>query len=228
MRIAVAILLVFCIAAVGHAENTVKVKQATISGETIKVGQGADIVQSRIKADRYVTSGYNYGSTSKGYYSAGGVTYIITYGPPTNGTGGYVVQLIEKTKERDTLAPQKTKTETEKKKQDVEYPVIDYTAINFDTSESELTKKFPRVKCEQMPNPQVRMCWLPVSKSESISYLYLSGKLININGHTRTEIPKPPQVSCQLAKSQFRACQERSGDDFVDCLARINAPPGCR
>jgi len=41
MRITVVILLVFCIAFVSHAEDTVKVKQATISGETIKVGQGA-------------------------------------------------------------------------------------------------------------------------------------------------------------------------------------------
>lgn len=98
MRIAIAILLVFCISAVGLAENTVKVKQATISRETIKVGQGADIVQSRIKADKFVTSGYNYGDTSKGYYYDGGVTYIITYGPPKSGTGVYVVQQIEKIK----------------------------------------------------------------------------------------------------------------------------------
>ena len=130
--------------------------------------------------------------------------------------------------ERDAVTPHKKKTEVEKKKQDIEYSVIDYTAINFDTSESELKKKFPSVKCEQMPNPQVRMCSLPITKSESISYLYFSGKLININGRTRTEVPKPPQVTCQMAKTQFRACQQRSGDDFVDCLARINAPPGCR
>ena len=227
MRIAIVMLLVCCMSSFSFAEETVKVKQATIRGETITVGQGADIVQSRIVADKYVTS-YNYGDTSKGYYDDGGITYIITYGPPKGGTGGYVVKTIEKIKNRDTLTPHKKKTERKKEEKDVEYPVIDYTAISFDMSESELTKKFPRVKCEQMPNPKVRMCRLPVSKSESISYLYLSGKLININGRTRTENSKPPQVSCQKAKSQFRACQEKSGDDFVDCLARINAPPGCR
>ena len=130
--------------------------------------------------------------------------------------------------QREGATPEKKQTEAAKKKQNIEYPVVDYTAINFDTSESELTKRFPSVKCEQMPNPQVRMCWLAVSKSESISYLYFSGKLININGRTRTEIPKPPLVTCEVAKTQFRACQQRSGDEFVDCLARINAPPGCR
>jgi hypothetical protein len=48
MRIAVVILLVLCMASISLAENTVKVKQATILGETIRVGQGADIVQSRL------------------------------------------------------------------------------------------------------------------------------------------------------------------------------------
>lgn len=227
MRIAIVILLVFCMSSFSFAEETVKVKKATIRGETITVGQGADIVQSRIVADKYVTS-YNYGDTSKGYYDDGGITYIITYGPPKSSLGGYVVHQIEKIKKSDALTLRKNKTKIKKEKQDVEYPVIDYTAINFDMRESELTNKFPRVKCEQMPNPQVRMCRLPVSKSESISFLYLSGKLININGRTRTNISKPPQVSCQEAKVMFRACLELSGDDFVDCLARINAPPGCR
>ena len=128
----------------------------------------------------------------------------------------------------DGVTPPKKQTEGVKKKQGAEYPVVDYTAINFDTSESALTKMFPSVTCEQMPNPQVRMCRLPVNKSESISYLFFSGKLININGRTRTEIPKPPLVTCEAAKAQFRACQQRSGDSFVDCLAGINAPPGCR
>ncbi|KFO66748.1 hypothetical protein ER57_15420 [Smithella sp. SCADC] len=64
MRIAIVILLVFCMSSFSFAEETMKVKQATIRGETIKVGQGADIVQSRIEADKYVTS-YIYGDTSK-------------------------------------------------------------------------------------------------------------------------------------------------------------------
>jgi hypothetical protein len=113
-------------------------------------------------------------------------------------------------------------------KKSADYSLVDYTAISFDTSESELTKRFPSVKCTQMPNPQVRMCRLPVTKAESISYLYFSGKLININGRTRTEIPKPPQMICDTARIQFRVCQQRGGDAFVDCLAKINAPPSCR
>lgn len=96
MRIAIVILSVFCISSVSLAENTVKVKQASIFGEIVKVGQGADIVQSRIKADKFVTTGYNYGDKSKGYYKDGGVTYIITYGPPKSGSGSYVVTQIEK------------------------------------------------------------------------------------------------------------------------------------
>jgi len=96
MRIAVSILLVFVFSSIGLAETPVKLKQATIFGETIKVGQGADIVQSRIKADRFVTAGYNYGDISKGYCNDNGATYIITYGPPKGGTGTYVVKQIEK------------------------------------------------------------------------------------------------------------------------------------
>jgi hypothetical protein len=96
IRIAIFVLLFLLVSSVGIAETTSRVKQATIFGETITVGQGADIVQSRIKADKYVTSGNNYGDPSKGYYNDGGVTYIITYGPPKNGTGGYVVKQIEK------------------------------------------------------------------------------------------------------------------------------------
>ena len=96
MRIALAAFLIFCISSFSIAAETVKVKQATIRGEIIMVGQGADIVQSRIKADKFVASGYNYGDTSKGYYNDGGASYIITYGPPKSGTGAYVVQQIEK------------------------------------------------------------------------------------------------------------------------------------
>lgn len=91
MRIAIAILFIFCLSSFALAGETVKVKQATIRGETIKIGQGADIVQSRIKADKFVASGYNYGDTSKGYYNDAGATYIIIYGPPKSGTGAYVV-----------------------------------------------------------------------------------------------------------------------------------------
>jgi len=96
MRIAMVVFMIFCMASFSLAEDTVKVKQATIQGNKITIGQGADIVQSRIKADKYVASGYNYGDTSKGYYNDAGATYIITYGPPKSGTGAYVVRQIEK------------------------------------------------------------------------------------------------------------------------------------
>ena len=175
MRTIAAILLFLCFYSISLAESAVKVKQATVKGEIIKVGQGADIVQSRISADRYVP-GNNYGDLSKGYYIDGGATYIITYGPPKSGNGTYVITKIEKVMK---------KTGTVNKKQQVVHSINDYTAISFDTSESELIKKFPRVKCEQMANPQVRMCTLPVNKSERITYMYFSGKLININGRTK-------------------------------------------
>lgn len=113
-------------------------------------------------------------------------------------------------------------------KKSTDYRIVDYTAINFYTNEAELTKMFPSIKCEKMPNPQIRMCKLPVAKAESISYLYFSGKLININGRTRTTMPKPPQMSCDTARAQFRICQQLSEAAFVDCLAKINAPSGCR
>ena len=77
------------------AEGPLKLNEATISGVNVKIGQGADIVQSRIKADRFVSSGYNYGDLSKGYYTDNGTTYIITYGPPESGSGAYVVTRIE-------------------------------------------------------------------------------------------------------------------------------------
>lgn len=96
MKIVVVLLTVFCISSICLADETVKVKRATIRGETIQVGQGADIVQSQIKADRFVAPGYNYGDTSKGYYNDAGSTYIITYGPPKSGNGAYVVRQIEK------------------------------------------------------------------------------------------------------------------------------------
>ena len=96
MRIMVsALLVVLLFSSICLAQSTVKLKEATISRQTIKLGQGADIVQSKIKADRFVTSGNNYGDTSTGYYRDKGITYIITYGPPPGGTGGYVVTAIE-------------------------------------------------------------------------------------------------------------------------------------
>jgi len=263
MKIVYVALVTLLFSSVGFSQGTVKVKDASIAGERITLGQGADIVQSRLKADKFVSSGYNPGDTSKGYYNDKGVSYIVTFGPPTGGSGGYVVTQIEKVNRKETtdlsescnaqakdfegkkhdafmkaclakaandteISQQKKQKGAIKKETPIDFPVIDYTAISFDTSESALTQKFPATKCEQMPNPQVRMCRLQASKSESISYLYFSGKLININGRTRTETPRPSPVTCEVAKTRFLACQQRSGDAFVDCVANINAPPGCR
>jgi hypothetical protein len=87
------------------AAESLKVNQATIRGKTINVGQAADIVQSRIKSNRFVTSGYNYGDTSKGYYYDANIIYIITYGSPKSGNGAYVVRQIEKIKQGKPSQP---------------------------------------------------------------------------------------------------------------------------
>jgi hypothetical protein len=82
MRIVMALLLtlLFLSAHVCFAENTVQLKETTLFG------------QKRIKADRIVSYGSDYGNDdSKGYYTDNGITYIITYGPPEGGTGKYVI-----------------------------------------------------------------------------------------------------------------------------------------
>lgn len=173
MRVIFTVLPYLLFSSISLAQGTIKLEEATILGQEIKLGQGADIVQSRIKADRFVTSGYNYGDESKGYYIDNGITYTVTYGPPKSGTGVYVVQQIEKVTKQENISKVSTK------------PAAAHTTVNFDTSESELKKKFPNVTCEQMPNPEVRMCTLAVENAESISYLFYSDKLININGRTK-------------------------------------------
>jgi len=95
-RVIVTVLGVLLFPSLSFDQGTVKLKEATIAGHVIRLGQGADIVQSRIKADRFVTSDYNYGDISKGYYTDKGITYVITYGPPRSGSGGYLVTQIEK------------------------------------------------------------------------------------------------------------------------------------
>jgi hypothetical protein len=102
MRIRVIILLVLLFPSISLAQSTVKLKEVTIFGQTIKLGQNADIVQHRIKADRFVTLGNSYGDICC-YYTYKGITYIITYGTPKDGTGGYVVKQIEKVNKQETL-----------------------------------------------------------------------------------------------------------------------------
>lgn len=60
-----------------------------------------------------------------------------------------------------------------------------YVDVTFEMSESALTAAHPEVKCKQMPNPVVRMCHGKGSVGQDISFLFYSGKLININGHTQ-------------------------------------------
>lgn len=95
-RLVLCLLVILCFPIRGISETTIELKQATILGNKVKLGQGADIVQSRIRAKKFVAAGYNYGDLSKGYYVDKGTTYIITYGPPKSNTGGYVVKKIEK------------------------------------------------------------------------------------------------------------------------------------
>lgn len=108
-------LLTLLLPVYGFSQTTDKLQQVVISGETIKLGQGADIVQSRIKADRYISAGYNYGDLGKGYYTDKGITYIITYGPPQSNTGGYVVKKIEKViANKPAIPPKKDNSQTKK------------------------------------------------------------------------------------------------------------------
>lgn len=49
-----------------------------------------------------------------------------------------------------------------------------------------------------------------------------------VYGERTPKDPQPSAVSaCEAAKERFRACESQSGDRYVDCLANINAPPGC-
>lgn len=78
------------------AEPLANLSEATIKGHKIKVGQPADIVQSRIQADAFTSSGYNYGDPSTARYNDAGTTYVVIFGPPKGGSGTYVVTSISR------------------------------------------------------------------------------------------------------------------------------------
>lgn len=59
-----------------------------------------------------------------------------------------------------------------------------YADVTFDTSESKLKALHLEVLCKQMPNPEVRMCRSKGSEGQEVTFLFYSGKLININGKT--------------------------------------------
>ena len=73
------------------AEDKESVSEAVIFGYTVKLGQYADIVQSRIKADKYEFT-YNIGDPSIGEYNDKGVKYIITYGLPHSVSDAYALK----------------------------------------------------------------------------------------------------------------------------------------
>ena len=73
------------------ADNKESVSEAVISGYTVKLGQHAYIVQSRIKADKFESFGNNFGDLSIGEYNDKGVKYIITYGPPHRSSDAYAL-----------------------------------------------------------------------------------------------------------------------------------------
>jgi len=60
-----------------------------------------------------------------------------------------------------------------------------YADVNFDMSEATLKAAHPEVICEQMGNPLVKMCHGKGSEGQDVSFLFHSGKLININGKTQ-------------------------------------------
>ena len=59
-----------------------------------------------------------------------------------------------------------------------------YADVTFDTSESKLKALHPEVLCKQMPNPEVRMCRSKGGEDQEVTFLFYSGKLINIDGKT--------------------------------------------
>ena len=73
------------------AEDKESVSEAVIFGYTVKLGQLAGIVQSRIKADKYEFT-YNIGDPSIGEYNDKGVKYIITYGLPHSVSDAYALK----------------------------------------------------------------------------------------------------------------------------------------
>lgn len=73
------------------ADDKESVSEAVIFGYTVKLGQLAGIVQSRIKADKFEFT-YNIGDPSRGEYNDKGVKYIITYGLPHSVSDAYALK----------------------------------------------------------------------------------------------------------------------------------------
>jgi hypothetical protein len=77
------------------------VKEATIKGQKVRVGDEAYKLQDNVRADNFISS-HTYGESSRGTYVDKGVTYVVTFGPPRSGGGAYVITQIQKTSETTT------------------------------------------------------------------------------------------------------------------------------
>jgi hypothetical protein len=93
-----ALLVLLCATmCVAQTITTIKLKEATIAGLRVTVGQEAYILQDKVRADRFFELPDNR-NFSMGFYRDKGVTYIITFGPPRGGTGPHVITAIETVK----------------------------------------------------------------------------------------------------------------------------------
>jgi hypothetical protein len=80
--------------------QTESLMEATVRGQTIKVGERADAVQKRLDPDSIVDPNRNktYGYTATARYVDGDDIYIVAFGPPKGGWGPYVVSGITRAK----------------------------------------------------------------------------------------------------------------------------------
>lgn len=104
-----------------------------------------------------------------------------------------------------------------------------FATIELGASMDKFLAVYPAARCQRMPNPRIGMCTVPVGygygNSPESSYVFVDDVLTNMNGVYRAS--NSPRSDCSTAQAKFRVCKEYSGDRFVDCLASINAPPGC-
>ena len=82
------------------ARQVETLSEATIRGETIKLGQRAEMVQKLLQSDSLTDPNrdktYGYAQTAR--YVEGDSIYIVTFGPPKAGWGPYVVTEISRAK----------------------------------------------------------------------------------------------------------------------------------
>jgi predicted Zn finger-like uncharacterized protein len=59
------------------------------------------------------------------------------------------------------------------------------------------------------------------------SAVYLLATSHYKEGGSQPASANPQASDCDRAKAQFQACEGRSGDSYINCIANINAPAGC-